>query len=95
LRMPEPISLHHVAMPTVSVEQRLKHLRSLLSGRGKFTFDEAVEGADRVTVAVTLFALLELYKQGEVSWEQPENFGKITIQAGRRPEVGGRREALS
>ena len=31
--------------------------------RGRFSFDEAVEGADRVTVAVTLFALLELYKQ--------------------------------
>ena len=40
-----------------------------------------MEGADRVTVAVTLFALLELYKRGEASWEQGEPFGPITVQA--------------
>jgi segregation and condensation protein A len=68
-------------MPTVSVEQRLSHLRSLLSRRGKFTFDEAVEGADRVTEAVTLFALLELYKKGEATWEQSESFGPIVVNA--------------
>jgi len=82
--MPEPISLHHVAKPIVSVEQRLSHLRSLLSRRGRFTFDEAVQGADRVTEAVTLFALLELYKQGEVVWDQRENFGPIEIRVGDR-----------
>ena len=34
-----------------------------------------------MTVAVTLFALLELYKRGEASWEQGEPFGPITVQA--------------
>jgi hypothetical protein len=29
-----------------------------------------------VTVAVTLFGLLELYKQGEAVWEQAEAFGR-------------------
>jgi segregation and condensation protein A len=38
-----------------------------------------VQGADRMTVAVTLFALLELYKQGEVEWRQQEAFGEISI----------------
>ena len=37
-------------------------------------------GADRITVAVTLFALLELYKRGEVDWSQPEPLGEITIE---------------
>jgi segregation and condensation protein A len=96
LRIPEPISLHHVAMPTVSVAERLKHLRSLLSGRGRFTFDEAVQGADRVTEAITLFALLELYKRGEGAWEQPENFGEITVYRGHGPRATGHsEEALS
>ena len=49
--------------------------------RGAMTFDEAVRGADRVTVAVTLFALLELYKQGEATWTQDEPFGDIAIAA--------------
>jgi segregation and condensation protein A len=33
-----------------------------------------------VTVAVTLFALLELYKQGEVTWTQDEPFGEIQVE---------------
>jgi segregation and condensation protein A len=43
-----------------------------------------VKGADRLTEAVTLFALLELYKAGEASWDQPEPFGPITVRAGGR-----------
>jgi segregation and condensation protein A len=60
------------------VAERLSHLRSLLR-RGTTSFDEAVRGADRVTVAVTLFALLELYKQGEATWKQEVPFGDIAI----------------
>jgi segregation and condensation protein A len=33
-----------------------------------------------VTQAVTLFALLELYKAGEADWEQDAPFAPITIQ---------------
>jgi segregation and condensation protein A len=81
LRTPPPLDLRHMATPRVSVADRLAHLRGLLARRrGPFSFDEAVEGADRVTEAVTLFALLELYKRGEAGWEQSEPFGPITIQ---------------
>ena len=37
-----------------------------------------------MTVAVTLFALLELYKRGEADWEQDEPFGPITVRADGR-----------
>ena len=80
LRTPPPVDLSHMATPRVTLGERVAHLRELLR-RGTFGFDEAVEGADRVTVAVTLFALLELYKRGEASWEQGEPFGPITVQA--------------
>ena len=43
--------------------------------------------ADRVTVAVTLYALLELYKQGEATWTQDEPFAEITIESLRAPDV--------
>jgi segregation and condensation protein A len=79
LSVPPPIDLRHVRRPAVSVEQRLRHLRDLLSSRSRFSFDEAVEGADRLTEAVTLFALLELYKAGEAKWEQEIPFGPITV----------------
>ena len=79
LTVPPPLDLRHVRRPAVSVEQRLRHLRDLLSSRNRFSFDEAVEGADRLTEAVTLFALLELYKAGEAKWEQEVPFGPITV----------------
>ena len=85
--MPPAISLRHIAVPRVTVAERLAHLRGLLA-RGAFNFDEAVRGADRMTVAVTLFALLELYKRGEADWEQRESFGEITVRA--RARVGAR-----
>ena len=78
LRVPPKLSTAHLTVPTVTVAERLGHLRTLLR-RGGCTFDEAVEGADRVTIAVTLFALLELYKQGEASWTQHSPFGEIAI----------------
>ena len=60
---------------------------------GRFTFDDAVARADRVTVAVTLFALLELYKQGEATWTQDEPFGEITIEAAGRRATAAERGA--
>lgn len=80
LRMPPAIDLGHVGVTRVTVAERLTHLRAILR-RGIVSFDEAVSGADRMTVAVTLFALLELYKQGEATWTQEEPFGPITLAA--------------
>jgi segregation and condensation protein A len=80
LRMPPEIDLHHVTIQRVTVVERLRHLRALLR-RGRFSFDEAVAKADRVTVAVTIWALLELYKRGEATWEQDEPFADITVEA--------------
>ena len=80
LALPEPVDIRHIAAPRVTVAERLALLRRLLA-RGRFDFEEAVARADRVTVAVTLFALLELYKQGELTWTQERPFGEITIEA--------------
>ncbi len=79
LRTPPPIDLSHMAVPRVALADRLALLRGLLR-RGRFNFDDAVRDADRQTVAVTIFALLELYKRGEAEWEQQEPFGEITVR---------------
>jgi len=91
LLMPPAISVRHISTLRVSVAERLAHLRRLLS-RGSFSFEEAVRGADRVTVAVTLFALLELYKRGEADWRQDESFGEIAVHG---PAQQARGEALA
>jgi segregation and condensation protein A len=82
LRVPPPIDVRHMRAPRVTVGERLDVLRGLLRrATGGVSFDDAVEGADRVTVAVTVWALLELYKRGEAAWVQDEPFGPITVHA--------------
>jgi segregation and condensation protein A len=66
--------------PTVSLERRLAVLRTLL-GSGSFDFEEHFGNEDRLTQAVTLFALLELHRKGEATWEQREAFGPIEIRS--------------
>jgi segregation and condensation protein A len=83
LTMPKAVDIQHMSNPKVTVAERLTLLRNLLR-RGTFTFAEATVHADRVTVAVTLFALLELYKQGEATWTQDEPFGEIVIDSLRQ-----------
>lgn len=86
LRVPPKPDLSHIR-PTVSFEKRLRVLRDLLLGRGAIDFDEAFGKEDKLTQAVTLFALLELHKQGEATWEQGEIFGAIRVSS--RSAVGG------
>ena len=81
LRVPPPLDLKHMARPLVTVEMRLTVLREILSRSRRFSFDDAVKGADRLTEAMTIWALLELYKAGEAVWQQDENFGPITVNA--------------
>jgi segregation and condensation protein A len=66
--------------PTVSLDRRLGVLRELLAVRGQFEFGQVFGGEDRLTQAVTLFALLELHRKGEATWEQGEAFGPIEVK---------------
>lgn len=79
LREPEPLTTPHLRAARVTLEQRLTHIRTLLKRASHFDFDEAVEGADRLTEALTIWALLELYKLGEADWNQTEAFGPIDV----------------
>jgi segregation and condensation protein A len=80
LRFPEPVDTAHIPVAKVSLAERLACLRELLA-QGSFNFNQAVARADRVTVAVTFFAVLELYKQGELTWRQDKPFGDIEISS--------------
>jgi segregation and condensation protein A len=78
LTAPPEVDVSHIR-PTVSLDKRLKALREALSGAASVDFDEQFGGDDRLTQAVTLFALLELYRRGEVTWKQKRAFGPIEI----------------
>jgi segregation and condensation protein A len=80
LRTPPRPDTSHIR-PTVSLERRLRVLRDLLAARRPLDFDETFGEEDRLTQAVTLFALLEMHKRGEATWEQKGTFGPIRIEA--------------
>jgi segregation and condensation protein A len=78
LRMPPAPDTSHIR-PTVSLERRLGVLRDLLGLAGELDFDREFGTEDRLTQAVTIFALLEMHKRGEATWEQDGLFGPIRI----------------
>jgi segregation and condensation protein A len=80
LRTPPHPDTSHIR-PTVSIERRLKALRELLASRAAIDFDQSFGGDDKLTQAVTLFALLELHKRGEATWSQKRVFGPISIES--------------
>ncbi|MGN6663824.1 MAG: segregation and condensation protein A [Solirubrobacterales bacterium] len=79
LTEPPDVDISHIR-PTVSLERRLRALRDALGRRADFDFDDEFGGEDRLTQAVTVFALLELYRKGEVTWEQDKCFGPIRVK---------------
>jgi segregation and condensation protein A len=79
LTEPPDVDISHIR-PTVSLERRLRAVRDVLLARKDFDFDEEFGGEDRLTQAVTVFAMLELYRKGEVTWEQSECFGPIRVK---------------
>jgi segregation and condensation protein A len=87
LTEPPDVDISHIR-PTVSLERRLRAVRDVLLRRSNFDFDEEFGREDRLTQAVTVFAMLELYRKGEVTWEQDDCFGPIRVKK-TRPAVAG------
>ena len=85
---PEEVDISHIR-PTVSLQRRLAALRDALGRRTEFDFDDEFGGEDRLTQAVTVFAMLELYRKGEVTWEQDRPLGPIRVRRQRAAEGGG------
>ena len=76
---PDPDTQH--IRTTVSLQRRLVVLRDALTTGMPIDFDEAFGREDRFTQAVTLFALLELYRRGEATWTQKQTFGPIEVRS--------------
>ena len=80
---PAPDTSH--IRPTVSLERRLRVLRELLGAPPRAsTSTRRSPSEDRLTQAVTLFALLEMHKRGEATWEQKEALRPDRDRRGRR-----------
>lgn len=66
----------------VTIEGQIKLLRSRLKLHGRSQFHDLLPAkAERVEVAITLLAVLELIKRRELTASQPELFGPIEVIA--------------
>ncbi|MBE0428246.1 MAG: segregation/condensation protein A [Thermoleophilia bacterium] len=84
LAEPPRVSTDHMTRVTVSVWERMKAVRDALRTRAELDFDEVAGSADRVTQAITFFAILEMLNAGELEVEQEKLFGQIMIYEARK-----------
>ena len=81
-RPPEPgVSVEHVHAPAVSVREQAAILVERLRRRGVSTFRALTDDAASTLVVVGRFlALLELYRDGVVTFEQAAALGDLTVR---------------
>lgn len=84
---PPELKTDHITMVTANIWERMKAIRTALREKQEVDFDELVEGKDRVTQAVTFFALLEMYNSGELELEQEKLFGRIIIHEAQKNKL--------
>ena len=79
--LPEPEPPPEIVPRTVTLAQRASIIRLALRGASSVVLQDLLRGVhDRVVVAVTFLAMLELMKRREVVVEQAEPFGPITAR---------------
>jgi segregation and condensation protein A len=91
LQPPQQVDVSHLPRRILPTRIFLERLRGLLAERGTFTFEDAVGDLDRMSQAVAFWALLELYKAGEVRMSQAEPFSPIRIARAARSGGGAQR----
>lgn len=75
------VSVAHIHAPLVSVREQAALLMSELRTRGHATFRSLVAHAESTTVVVARFlALLELYREGVVAFEQAAGLAELHIR---------------
>ncbi len=91
-----PLAPPSEAFPrTITLAERAELIREALSAAGPLVLQELLAGVrDRVVIAVTFLAMLELVKRREVSVEQDAPWGPIIVRAvpranGPEPAGGG------
>jgi segregation and condensation protein A len=79
--LPEPEPPPEVVPRTITLTQRASIIRLALRGAPSIVLQDLLRGVnDRVVVAVTFLAMLELMKRREVVVEQAEPFGPLTAR---------------
>jgi segregation and condensation protein A len=80
-RIPPTVGLEHLHAPQVSVREQAAIIVERLRHRGQVSFRSLVADADSTLVIVARFlALLELFKEGAIAFEQAEALGELDVR---------------
>ena len=78
---PEMIGLSHIHAPTVSVREQATVVVGRLQGSGTMTFRAlAADAPDVMTRVARFLALLELFREGVVAFDQMTPLGELSIR---------------
>ncbi len=85
---PRPDEAEHVNRPTVSLEEEVSVVQRRLQQAGSLTFTDLVKDVGDVAVVVTRFlAVLELFRRGEVAFDQPVELGPLHVTWATQPDA--------
>jgi len=90
LKGPPPEPVHQVEREQISATERIREIRRMLKKKGRLLFSDLVAGRPgRRFLVVTLVALLEMARRGEIIVEQDDLFSEVWIarRRGRRAEA--------
>lgn len=80
-RRPPEVAVAHLHEVVVPVPGQMKIMAEVLRAEGQATFARLIADAASTAVVVSRFlALLELYRAGDVEFEQPEHLGPLTVR---------------
>ena len=78
---PETVGLTHLHAPAVSVREQAALVVDRLRAEGSVSFRALVRDADSTLVVVARFlALLELFRDQQVTFDQPEALGELDVR---------------
>ncbi|WP_082177609.1 segregation and condensation protein A [Arthrobacter sp. RIT-PI-e] len=78
---PTAVGIEHLHAPVVSVRDQAAVLQDLLEPGGALSFGRLTEGAaSRLVVVVRFLALLELFRDGAVSFEQAAPLSELLVR---------------
>ncbi|WP_104160735.1 ScpA family protein [Arthrobacter sp. ZGTC212] len=82
---PTAVGLTHLHAPKVSVREQADIIARRLMAAGKLTFAALVDDAGSSVAVARFLALLELFRDGAVTFEQPDPLGELSISWSAAP----------
>ncbi|AEG44261.1 ScpA family protein [Isoptericola variabilis] len=79
-KAPPVVGLAHLHAPLVSVREEAQVVARRLRREHAATFRALVAGAERIVAVARFLALLELFRSGDVAFEQVTPLGELTVR---------------